>query len=74
MWRRGLHVVLRLPAGTDDPALQRALAVSGVNAFALSGYVPSGQTAPYPGLVVGYASLGPDRLRSAVALIAELAS
>jgi len=69
----GLHVVLRLPDGTDDLALQRALAASGVNAFALSGYVPSGRIAPYPGLVVGYASLGPDRLRSAVDVVAEVA-
>ena len=70
----GLHVVLRLPDGTDDLALQRALAASRVNAVALSGYVPSGRIAPYPGLVVGYASLGPDRLRSAVALMAEVIS
>ncbi|MFI9387805.1 PLP-dependent aminotransferase family protein [Kutzneria sp. NPDC052558] len=70
----GLHVVLRLPDGVDDAALQRALAASGVNAMALSGYVPSGRIAPYPGLVVGYASLGPDRLRSAVDVIASVVS
>ena len=70
----GLHVVLRLPDGTDDTALQRTLAASGVNAMALSGYVPSGRITPYPGLVVGYASLGPDRLRSAVDVMAQVAS
>jgi GntR family transcriptional regulator/MocR family aminotransferase len=70
----GLHVVLRLPDGTNDTALQRALAASGVNAMALSSYVPSGRITPYPGLVVGYASLGPDRLRSAVDVIASVAS
>ncbi len=70
----GLHVVLRLPDGTDDLALQQALAASGINVFALSGYVPSGRIVPYPGLVVGYASLGPDRLRAAVDLIADVAA
>jgi GntR family transcriptional regulator/MocR family aminotransferase len=70
----GLHVVLRLPDGVDDLALQRALAARGLNAMALSGYVPSGRTAPYPGLVVGYASLSPDRLRSAVDVMADVAS
>ena len=71
---RSEHLVLRLPDGVDDAALQRALAASGVNAMALSGYVPSGRIAPYPGLVVGYASLGPDRLRAAVDVMAEVAA
>jgi GntR family transcriptional regulator/MocR family aminotransferase len=63
----GLHVVLRLPSGTDDARLSRDLAERGVNALALSGYSHPGTTPPYPGLVLGYALLGPDRLRAAVA-------
>jgi GntR family transcriptional regulator / MocR family aminotransferase len=70
----GLHVVLRLPDGTDDQSLQRALAANGVNALALSGYVVAGAAAPFPGLVVGYALLSPDRLRSAVEVMAAVCS
>jgi GntR family transcriptional regulator/MocR family aminotransferase len=67
----GLHVVLRLPDGTDDQALQARLAAEGINALALSGYSHAGTNPPYPGLVLGYALLSPDRLRSAVADIAR---
>lgn len=63
----GLHVVLRLPGGTDDATVQRELAKRGVNALALSGYTRRGT---YPGLVIGYAATTPDRLRSAVREIA----
>jgi len=70
----GLHVVLRFPSGTDDLALQRALAARGVNAPALSGYLPAGGAAPFPGLVLGYAWMSPDRLRSAVEIIADVLS
>jgi GntR family transcriptional regulator/MocR family aminotransferase len=63
----GLHVVVRLPDDTDDQATSTALAEHGINALPLSGYVHRGATAPYPGLVLGYALLGPDRLRAAVA-------
>ncbi len=59
----GLHVVVRLPAGTDDLALQERLAKRGVNAPALAGY---SRTRTFPGLVLGYAALTPDRLRQAV--------
>lgn len=62
----GLHVVVRLPDGTDDLALQAALAEEGLNAFALSRYT---RTPMWPGLVVGYAALTPDRLREAVQLL-----
>lgn len=67
----GLHVVLRLPAGTDDAALSRRLAERGINAPALSGYA-RGPSALYPGLVLGYALLSPDRLRAAAAEIASI--
>ncbi|PPK70245.1 PLP-dependent aminotransferase family protein [Actinokineospora auranticolor] len=68
----GLHLVLRLPDGTDDAALQEALSRRGINAPALSGYALS--TSPFPGLVVGYAALSVDRLRAAVAEIAEVSA
>ncbi|OLF07169.1 GntR family transcriptional regulator [Actinophytocola xinjiangensis] len=65
----GLHVVLRLPAGTDDAATSALLAGRGVNAPALSTYATH---PPYPGLVLGYAATTPDRLRAAVAEIARI--
>ncbi|MBM7771905.1 GntR family transcriptional regulator/MocR family aminotransferase [Actinokineospora baliensis] len=68
----GLHLVLRLPAGTDDKALQEELARRGINAPALSGYALS--TSPFPGLVVGYAALSVDRLRAAVTEIASVSA
>jgi GntR family transcriptional regulator / MocR family aminotransferase len=64
----GLHVVVRLPEGTDDTLVSRQLAERGVNASALSTY--AAEYSPYPGLVLGYAALSPDRLRAAVAEIA----
>jgi GntR family transcriptional regulator/MocR family aminotransferase len=59
----GLHLVIRLPDGIDDRLLAQALAARGVNAPALADY--SAHTF-FPGLVVGYATLTPDRLRAAV--------
>ncbi|QQQ77163.1 PLP-dependent aminotransferase family protein [Saccharothrix sp. 6-C] len=59
----GLHLVVRLPAGTDDVAVQERLARRGVNAPALARYA---RTPTFPGLVLGYAALTPDRLREAV--------
>jgi GntR family transcriptional regulator/MocR family aminotransferase len=59
----GLHVVIRLPDGIDDRLLSQALAARGVNAPALADYSANNA---FPGLVVGYATLTPDRLRAAV--------
>ncbi|MBW4719209.1 MocR-like pyridoxine biosynthesis transcription factor PdxR [Saccharothrix obliqua] len=59
----GLHVVLRMPAGVDDVAVQARLAARGVHAPALANYT---RRPAFPGLVVGYAALTPDRLRQAV--------
>ncbi|ALG06599.1 PLP-dependent aminotransferase family protein [Kibdelosporangium phytohabitans] len=64
----GLHLVVRLPDGVDDRLLAQALAARGVNARALADY--SAQPT-FPGLVVGYATLTPDRLRAAVDEFAE---
>ncbi|HEX5115850.1 MAG TPA: PLP-dependent aminotransferase family protein [Pseudonocardiaceae bacterium] len=63
----GLHLVVRLPAGTDDAGLAAALRADGVNVMALTAHAHPGTAPPYPGLVLGYALLGPDRLRAAVA-------
>jgi GntR family transcriptional regulator/MocR family aminotransferase len=63
----GLHVVLRMPDGTDDLALKSRLAARGVHVWALAQYT---RTPMWPGLVVGYAALTPDRLREAVREIA----
>ncbi|WP_026316349.1 PLP-dependent aminotransferase family protein [Actinokineospora enzanensis] len=68
----GLHLVLRLPEGTDDGALQDELARRGINAPALSRYALS--ASPFPGLVVGYAALSVDRLRAAVGEIAAVSA
>ncbi|SHG32171.1 MocR-like pyridoxine biosynthesis transcription factor PdxR [Streptoalloteichus hindustanus] len=69
----GLHVVLRLPTGTDDQELSTHLEDNGVHAPSLSFYTRSRRRGPFPGLVLGYAAHGPDRLRAAIARIAELA-
>jgi GntR family transcriptional regulator/MocR family aminotransferase len=67
----GLHVVVRLPAGTDDTAMSQRLAAHGINALALSGYHAPDTPPGYPGLVLGYAMSSPDRLRAAVGEIAR---
>ncbi|MEU4800714.1 PLP-dependent aminotransferase family protein [Actinosynnema sp. NPDC023587] len=64
----GLHVVVRLPDGVDDLAVQERLARRGVNAPALAGYY---HRPAFPGLVLGYAALTPDRLRQAVHELAQ---
>ncbi len=69
----GLHVVVRLPDGTDDTALRERLARHGIHAPALADFAPAPVAAPFPGLVLGYTALSPDRLRAAVAEIARLA-
>ncbi|WP_329787801.1 PLP-dependent aminotransferase family protein [Lentzea sp. DG1S-22] len=66
----GLHVVLRMPDGTDDLALKSRLEERGVHVWALAQYT---RTPMWPGLVLGYASLTPDRLREAVREIAAVA-
>ncbi|WP_370944554.1 PLP-dependent aminotransferase family protein [Amycolatopsis sp. cg5] len=59
----GLHVVVRLPDGADDNALSRELAGHGINAPSLASYATGSL---FPGLVLGYAALTPDRLVAAV--------
>ncbi|WP_026212686.1 PLP-dependent aminotransferase family protein [Longispora albida] len=68
----GLHVVLRLPAGTDDRELAGRLTGSGILLAPLSAYAMT--AAPFPGLVIGYGNVSAGRLRSAAAAIAEALS
>ncbi|MFZ2502306.1 MAG: PLP-dependent aminotransferase family protein, partial [Nocardioides sp.] len=63
----GLHVVLALPDGTDDRALQTELAGAGLLCAALSSYAVR---APVRGLVLGYATLPESTADAAAALIA----
>lgn len=67
----GLHVVVRMPDGTDDAAVSGTLAERGINAIPLSEYRHPDTPAGYPGLILGYALLSPDRLRAAVAAMGE---
>lgn len=67
----GLHVVIRLPDGVDDRLLAQALAARGVNAPALADHATH---ETFPGLVIGYATLTPDRLRAAVTEFAAVHS
>jgi GntR family transcriptional regulator / MocR family aminotransferase len=63
----GLHLVVLLPAGTDDAAAAARIRVTGVGVQPLSYH----RIAPGPpGLVLGYAAHPPDRLREAVRRIA----
>ncbi|MGY0230386.1 MocR-like pyridoxine biosynthesis transcription factor PdxR [Longispora urticae] len=65
----GLHVVLRLPPGTNDRELADRLAEDGILLAPLSAYAMT--TAPFPGLVIGYGNVSAGRLRAAAAAIAE---
>jgi Transcriptional regulators containing a DNA-binding HTH domain and an aminotransferase domain (MocR family) and their eukaryotic orthologs len=66
----GIHLVVELPAGTDDVAVARAARRSGLGPLALSRLRlrPGGP----PGLVLGYATHPPDVLTEAVARLAAL--
>jgi GntR family transcriptional regulator/MocR family aminotransferase len=64
----GLHLVVLLPAGTDDAAAAARIRDAGVGVQPLSYH----RIAPGPpGLVLGYAAHPPDRLREAVRRIAR---
>ncbi|MCP2343227.1 MocR-like pyridoxine biosynthesis transcription factor PdxR [Actinomadura rupiterrae] len=65
----GLHVVLRLPDGCDDAEVTARLARAGIRVAALSSYVH--EHPADPGLVLGWARLSPDRIRNAIAAIAD---
>ncbi|MCP2329561.1 GntR family transcriptional regulator/MocR family aminotransferase [Hamadaea flava] len=65
----GLHLVLELPAGTDDVAVAAAANRAGLGPVALSACrLDDGP----PGLVLGYAAHTPDELTAAIATLATI--
>ncbi|GAB3267458.1 aminotransferase-like domain-containing protein [Chitinimonas naiadis] len=65
----GMHVTARLPDGSDDEAISRALALRGLVAAPLSNYC--GSAPPFPGLVLGYAGLDDAAVRLAAVQLAR---
>ncbi|MBL0887132.1 MocR-like pyridoxine biosynthesis transcription factor PdxR [Myceligenerans indicum] len=65
----GLHLLVTLPGDVDDAALAARAAESGVTVHPLSSHR---RGAGPPGLVIGYAAAGPDRLREAVRRLAAV--
>ncbi|WP_003892959.1 hypothetical protein [Mycolicibacterium smegmatis] len=66
----GLHLLVTLLADVDDVALADELRRAGVLVHPLSWHR---RTPGPPGLVLGYASHSPDRLREAGSIIARIA-
>ncbi|WP_244367372.1 MocR-like pyridoxine biosynthesis transcription factor PdxR [Micromonospora echinofusca] len=66
----GLHLVLELPAGTDDTALAAAARAAGLGPVPLA-ELRLTRSGP-PGLVLGYAAHSAAELESAVAVLAGL--
>ena len=64
----GLHVLLRLPDGVDDVAIQAAAAERGIGVNPLSPMSRSGT--PTRGLVLGYSRLSVERIDAAVGALA----
>jgi GntR family transcriptional regulator/MocR family aminotransferase len=62
----GLHVVLRLPAGTNERALTAAAADRGVTVYPMADYRRSPAAYPTPALVLGYGNLRPDAITAGV--------
>ncbi|GLZ78866.1 GntR family transcriptional regulator [Actinorhabdospora filicis] len=62
----GLHVLLRLPEGSDDAAVARRAQGCGVAVTALSSYAPGHR----PALVAGFAGVPVGRMRAAVSALA----
>jgi GntR family transcriptional regulator/MocR family aminotransferase len=66
----GLHVLLRLPAGTDAAAVVRRAAAAGVHVANLDTYRSIGLPQA-PGLVLGYGNLADHQVDEAVARLAS---
>jgi len=66
----GLHLVIHLPPDVNDRELVKRLAAQHIHVSPLSRYARSIDQPP--GLVIGYAGLPPNRIRSAVKLMAKL--
>lgn len=65
----GLHLLLRLPAGTDAAAVVRQAAAAGVRVANLDTYRFAARPAE-PGLVLGYGNLADHQVAAAVARLA----
>lgn len=65
----GVHLLLRLPAGTRDEALAAAAQERGIAITALS---PHYQRAPRPGVLLGFGALEEAKLREGVRQLAPL--
>ena len=66
----GLRVVIRLPAGVDDKAVEQAAAREGIVCYALSGYCKSpGQQ---PGLLLGFACIQEREISEGMARLAPV--
>jgi GntR family transcriptional regulator/MocR family aminotransferase len=64
----GMHLLARLPAGSDDQAVVRLAEAEGLGPIALSTLYAGRPTRP--GLVIGYAGHSPDQLVAAVTRLA----
>ncbi|RJF97479.1 PLP-dependent aminotransferase family protein [Noviherbaspirillum saxi] len=67
----GLHLVLRLPPGSNDVAISRAARAAGIIARPLSGYYAGPDTAR-SGLLLGYACVPVEQIRSAFDTLAAI--
>jgi GntR family transcriptional regulator/MocR family aminotransferase len=67
----GLHLVLRLPSGSNDVAISRAARAAGIIARPLSGYYAGPDTA-HSGLLLGYACVPAEQIRPAFDKLAAL--
>lgn len=65
----GLHVLLRLPSGTDDRALAAAAECEGVQVSPLSIFSISGKA--QPGIVIGYGRVPAREMDEAIAALAR---
>jgi GntR family transcriptional regulator/MocR family aminotransferase len=65
----GLHLVAWLPSGLDDRQVSDAAARQDVEALALSSFYVG--ACPRPGLVLGYASVPPREIRTAMRRLAD---
>ena len=65
----GIHLLARLPDGTDDVALAARAREAGI---AFTPFSPHYRTAARPGLLLGFGALDEDRLREGMRLLAPL--
>ena len=67
---QGNHLVVRLPGGFDDVALERAARGEGITCRALSRLYL--EAAPRPGLMLGFTGFRPEQLRAPAARLAGM--